>query len=100
MNILITGIHGFVGSNLFAALKDRHSIYGLDIVSPSKDGVIKTFSWAELNDMHVMDKYNHLAGKAHETKTKTGSQVYFDVNTGLIQTINSDQKNKILSLRS
>ena len=24
MNILITGIHGFVGSNLVAALKDQH----------------------------------------------------------------------------
>ena len=34
MNLLITGIHGFVGSNLVAALKERHSIYGLDIVSP------------------------------------------------------------------
>jgi len=30
MNILITGIHGFVGSNLVAALKDQHTIYGLD----------------------------------------------------------------------
>ena len=100
MNILITGIHGFVGSNLVTALKDRHSIYGLDIVSPSKDGVIKTFSWHELNDMPTMDIVIHLAGKAHDTKNKTGSQVYYDINTGLTQTINSDQKNYIHSLRS
>jgi len=29
MNILITGIHGFVGTNLVQALKANHSIYGL-----------------------------------------------------------------------
>ena len=40
MNILITGIHGFVGSNLVAALKAPHTIYGLDIVSPQKHHVI------------------------------------------------------------
>ena len=42
MNVLITGIHGFVGSNLVVALKERHGLYGLDIVTPEKDGVIKT----------------------------------------------------------
>ncbi|TGX99301.1 NAD-dependent epimerase/dehydratase family protein, partial [Bacteroides muris (ex Afrizal et al. 2022)] len=26
MNILITGIHGFVGSNLVIALKERHTL--------------------------------------------------------------------------
>ena len=49
MNILITGIHGFVGSNLVVALKERHGLYGLDIVTPEKDGVIKTFSWDDLD---------------------------------------------------
>ena len=38
MNILITGIHGFVGSNLVIALKERHCLYGLDIVAPEKEG--------------------------------------------------------------
>ncbi|WP_289115146.1 NAD-dependent epimerase/dehydratase family protein, partial [uncultured Bacteroides sp.] len=38
MNILITGIHGFVGSNLVIALKERHTLYGLDIVAPEKEG--------------------------------------------------------------
>ncbi|MBA7579772.1 hypothetical protein ES708_21648 [subsurface metagenome] len=48
MNILITGILGFVGGNLVATLKVQHNIYGLDIVSLQKDGVLKTFSWQEL----------------------------------------------------
>lgn len=33
MNFLITGIHGFVGTNLVDALKVKHTIYGLDIVA-------------------------------------------------------------------
>ena len=63
MNILITGIHGFVGSNLVAALKEQHPIYGLDIVSPQKDGVIKTFSWQELEQIPSVDLIILLAGK-------------------------------------
>jgi len=85
MNILITGIHGFVGSNLFAALKLQHTIYGLDLVSPKKDGVVKTFSWNELKDIPPTDCVIHLAGKAHDTKNQTNAQVYFDINTGLTQ---------------
>jgi len=87
MNILITGIHGFVGSNLVKALKANHTIYGLDIVCPEKEGVAKTFSWAELNNLPPLDVIIHLAGKAHDTKSQTNSQVYFDINTGLTQKI-------------
>ncbi|MBW8330540.1 MAG: NAD-dependent epimerase/dehydratase family protein [Prolixibacteraceae bacterium] len=28
---LVTGIHGFVGSNIVSALEKQHTIYGLDI---------------------------------------------------------------------
>ena len=45
MNILITGIHGFVGSNLVTALAEEHVLYGVDIVTPVKQGVKVTFSW-------------------------------------------------------
>jgi nucleoside-diphosphate-sugar epimerase len=41
----LTGIHGFVGTNLVQSLKENHKIYGLDIIYPAKEGVIKTFSW-------------------------------------------------------
>ena len=37
MNILITGIHGFVGSNLVMSLREEHTLYGLDIVAPEKE---------------------------------------------------------------
>lgn len=41
MNILITGIHGFVGSNLVVALNEGHALYGLDTVASEKEGAIK-----------------------------------------------------------
>ena len=94
MNILITGIHGFVGSNLVIALKGHHSLYGLDIVAPEKEGVVKTFAWKDIETtsfpMQFLPKFDaiiHLAGKAHDTKNRSASQVYFDINTGLTQKI-------------
>ena len=89
MKILITGIHGFVGSNLVEALKQRHEIYGLDIVAPEKEGVIKTYSWDELDNGLVpdVDAVIHLAGKAHDTKNKSAADVYFKVNTDLTKKI-------------
>ena len=83
MKILITGIHGFVGSNLVAALKDQHAIFGLDIVSPQKDGVLHTFDWHDLRYLPQMDIVIHLAGMAHDTKNKTDAKAYFNINTGL-----------------
>ncbi len=108
MNILITGIHGFVGSNLVAALCERHTIYGLDIVAPEKVGVVKTFSWDELengelnttpsplqgtpsmNRGRVLPQFDaiiHLAGKAHDVKNQSVAEDYFRINTGLTKRI-------------
>ena len=87
MNILITGIHGFVGTNLVQALGDKHSIYGLDIVAPPKEGVVQTFGWSDLAALPAIDVVIHLAGKAHDTKNETVAQIYFDINTGLTQKI-------------
>ena len=89
MKILITGIHGFVGSNLVAALKENHTIYGLDIISPIKEGVSYTYSWDDLEARTVteVDAIIHLAGKAHDTKNLEEADVYFNVNTGLTERI-------------
>ena len=94
MNILITGIHGFVGSNLVVALKKRHILYGLDIVAPEKEGVVKTFAWEDIEStsfpmqrLPQFDAIIHLAGKAHDTKNQSVAQAYFDINTGLTQKI-------------
>ena len=94
MNILISGIHGFVGSNFIRALKDKHTLYGLDIVSPAKEGVVTTFSWQDFEPtsfpfqtLPQFDAIIHLAGKAHDTKNQSAAQSYFDINTGLTQKI-------------
>ena len=89
MRLLITGIHGFVGSNLVKVLSKVHEIYGLDIVSPEKEGVIKTFSWDDLEKDSVpeVDAIIHLAGKAHDTKNQSRAEVYFQVNTELTKKI-------------
>ena len=94
MNILITGIHGFVGSNFVSALKGDNNLYGLDIITPQKEGVIKTFLWENietisypLQNLPRFDAIIHLAGKAHDTKNQSIAQDYFDINTGLSQKI-------------
>lgn len=94
MNILITGIHGFVGSNLVMDLKDNHTLYGLDIISPEKEGVVKTFAWKDIETtsfpMQCLSQFDaiiHLAGKAHDTKNRSAAQLYFDINTGLTQKV-------------
>ena len=89
MKILITGIHGFVGSNLVSYFAPRSEIYGVDIIAPEKKGIIKTYSWNDLNADLVpeVDAIIHLAGKAHDTKNKSAADVYFKVNTGLTQKI-------------
>lgn len=89
MRILITGIHGFVGGNLVKALKDETVIYGLDICAPEKEGVVKTFSWSDLDNGAIpgVDVIIHLAGKAHDTKNKSTADIYFKVNTDLTKKI-------------
>lgn len=73
MKVLMTGSHGFVGTNLIKALSDKYEIVRWDIRSdepiPDVDAVI------------------HLAGKAHDTKHTTEASEYFKVNTDLTKKI-------------
>ena len=86
MKILITGVHGFVGSNLVKALSKDNIIYGLDIVNPIKEGIRDTFSWDYLDKedgIPEIDAIIHLAGKAHDTKNQAAAETYFKVNRDL-----------------
>ncbi|MFV0468376.1 MAG: NAD-dependent epimerase/dehydratase family protein [Dysgonomonas sp.] len=87
MKILITGIHGFVGSNLTEALKEKNILYGLDILNHPKEGIEKTYLWSEVEALPEVDIIIHLAGKAHDTKGTSDADVYFKINTGLTQQI-------------
>ena len=85
MRILITGVHGFVGTNLVKELSRKHSIFGLDIVNPIKEGIKFTYKWEDLDTkkMPGVDAIIHLAGKAHDTKNEAAAEVYFKVNRDL-----------------
>ena len=87
MNILITGINGFVGSNFTEKWKEHHILYGLDITQNPKDGVIAIYNWEQLTEIPETDAIVHLAGKAHDTKNESEAAEYFAVNTGLTQKI-------------
>jgi nucleoside-diphosphate-sugar epimerase len=85
MNILITGIHGFVGSNLTNALKSKHSIFGIDIIAPDQEGIVKTYNWQdlELGLLPSVDVIIHLAGKASDIPNSSGGHVDYGVNIEL-----------------
>jgi len=87
MNLLITGLNGFVGGNLVAKFKDHHTIYGLDIVAPQKEGVYKTFDWNELDRIPAVEVIIHLAGLAHDVNNTKLEKDYYHVNTELTKTI-------------
>lgn len=85
--ILITGINGFIGSNLVRAWKDTYALFGLDILPSQQEGVKGQFDWSELDDIPDLDVVVHLAGKAHDTRNSFSPQAYYDINTGLTRTI-------------
>lgn len=78
-----------MGNNLVDALKEQHILYGLDIISPRKDGVRFTFSWdnSDKNEIPEVDAIIHLAGWAHDTKNQSSAEIYFKVNTELTKEI-------------
>lgn len=87
MNILITGINGFVGSNFTKDWSKGHTLYGLDINQTPKTGVEKIYTWEELSEMPSVDAIVHLAGKAHDTKNRSLAKTYFEINTELTKKI-------------
>jgi nucleoside-diphosphate-sugar epimerase len=87
MNILITGINGFVGSNFIEKWKESHVLYGLDINQTPKNEVKAIYGWDQLAEIPETDAIVHLTGKAHDTKNRSEAAEYFAVNTELTQKI-------------
>ena len=83
--IIITGINGFVGSNLRSYLHDKEKITLGVSRNPSFDEV----QYSELNKTLLNDSncFIHLAGKAHDLKKTSEDREYYDVNTELTKKV-------------
>ncbi len=76
MKITITGVTGFVGSNLFEYLLDHNcELKALNLRNLNWKSELDTEATAIL----------HLAGKAHDVKNSSNPDEYFDINTKLTQ---------------
>ena len=83
-NILITGYNGFIGSNITKFLKGNYLV-GVDLYEGSS--INGHFNWSDINKINNLDCIIHLAGKAHDAKSTSSEQEYFDVNVGLTKDI-------------
>lgn len=83
--ILITGLSGFVGSNLYAYLKSQGNkdIFSLSRKPKSNDSNVVAYGDFFTNPSISAKHYIHLAGKAHDLKKSANDQEYFEVNFGL-----------------
>lgn len=75
-NIIITGVTGFVGSNLFEYFLDEN----IEITASN----LRNLNWKTEVNLNA-NTIIHLAGKAHDTKNISNPEEYFDVNTKLTQ---------------
>lgn len=87
MNILITGVNGFVGTSFTSAWSALYNLYGVAQINLVKEGVNHVWKWNELNSIVGMDAIIHLAGKAHDIKNSNADEIYFEVNTDLTKKI-------------
>jgi len=85
--LLVTGISGFVGTNLYNSFDLDYRIYGLDIVSNNKVPQDRFMYWDNLQEITDLDTVVHLAGKAHDTLNTSMPEEYFNINVGLTKSI-------------
>lgn len=87
--ILITGAYGFVGINMANYLRDKYTLWALDLKEQVPGLYSDFFSWNDIDKIPFDDVgvIIHLAGKAHDTKNQSDTQSYFFINTGLTQKI-------------
>lgn len=86
-NLLITGINGFVGTNLVGSFAGSFRISGIDIGTEQQEGVTSMHTWDQQGNWPAADVIIHLAGKAHDTRNTAGADEYFEVNLGLTRKI-------------
>jgi nucleoside-diphosphate-sugar epimerase len=83
--IIITGINGFVGSNL------RFYLHGKEkkIIGASRNPSIDEVHYSEINKtlLNNTNYFIHLAGKAHDLKKTSEDKEYYEVNTELTKKV-------------
>jgi nucleoside-diphosphate-sugar epimerase len=91
MRVLITGISGFIGTNLSSAFKksEHINIIGLDIQVPKNKNYDDYYSWSNINDIDwsKIDCIIHLTGMAHDTQGTANESQYYEINVGLTKLI-------------
>lgn len=87
MHILISGVNGFIGTNMYNSFVRTYDITGLDITVDERKHNIRTYNWSELSTLPKVDAIIHLAGMAHDTKGTIEESKYFDINVGLTKQI-------------
>jgi len=87
LNLLITGINGFIGTNLVGSFAGSFRISGIDIGIERQEGVTSMYTWDQQENWPAVDVIIHLAGKAHDTGNTARADEYFEVNLGLTRKI-------------
>lgn len=79
--IIITGISGFVGSNLHSYLNDKE----IKILGASRNPRIHEIHYREISKtlLNNTKYFIHLAGKAHDLKNISDDKSYYEINTEL-----------------
>lgn len=106
MKVLITGVNGFIGSNINNGLKDKHEILG---VSQSKtSNVCDQYIQCDLTDKEALEEviknHNdidvivHCAALAHNKGNDLSRDRFMKVNYGVTQDL-VDLSNKYLNLK-
>lgn len=89
--ILITGAHGFVGTNLseYLAKDTQIKLIALDVTKKTISSYYKEYTWNEFSsiDFNTIDTIVHLAGIAHDTNHTKDREEYFNINVGLTKKV-------------
>ena len=87
MNILITGIHGLLGSCFVNVFKEKNVVYGLDFDAREKDGVRKVFTINELKNIPDVDVVIHIDGTHWDPNDLSEALAYSERNVGFTRKI-------------
>jgi nucleoside-diphosphate-sugar epimerase len=81
--LFVTGLNGFVGTNLRQYLGDKFELKAVPRISSTKHYEFNSF----FKNDHSNSSFIHLAGKAHDLKKVSNPEDYYTVNTELTKII-------------